>query len=778
MYKVSVVIPICNVEDYARACIESVMKQTMREVEIICVDDASKDNSLAIIREYAEKDERIKVIAYDTNKSASQARKDGALLAQGEYIMFLDGDDYLEKDACEKLYSVIKEKKVDMVHFGTNIINAGYVQEKRIENLAKMLEPYYDVLRGKDVFEGCFIDKKYRFSIWNKIYEAQFCKKAFQYVKDGNYPKAQDVYAFFILCYFAESYYGIEDKFYNYRFGTGITGNRVLTLPQLERYCQSELVAGEIQEFIKQQNEKYTDVALDMRKSLLNDCVSNWYTAVHEDETAQGFDILCKYWAPEELVSAICGKYYYYRRHLAQKILNANALKCEIKEEKKTIGIFYHRYSVGGVQRVISNLIPMYMKLGYKVVLFTDEIAEDEYKLPKGAERVVLPDSLELDKDEYMVRAKAFSDAVKEYGIDIMCYQAASSPKLLFDMLLLKLNNVPIIVTVHEVAFQSMLTMNLELTKRPAIYKLADYITVLSRVEERYWRSLGVNAVYLPNPITSKFVERDLTQVEKNTIVWVGRLDIRTKRCLDVVDIMKHVTVEIPDAKLLVVGNEVSPGIFDTMTKKIEKYHLEENVILCGHSTNVDQYYRKAEIYMLTSISESFSMTIAESKSYGLPLVMYELPFLELCRDKRGYLSAPQGDKKKMAENIVKILKDEEYKEKLQKEAQESLKDFLKVDVKEEWNKIFNALNNELPALETDETITIMLQSILQHYEYGTTINNNEKASLRKKVAALSPLRKIKHSWDYKLGHVILWAPHKIIWGLRKLKKKLRGAGK
>lgn len=785
--KVSVVIPVYNVEEYIGECVESVLKQSLKELEIICFDDASMDNSLKIIEEYAKNDSRVKVIAYDTNKSASQARKDGALQAVGEYVMFLDGDDYLEPDACEKLYNIISEKNVDMVHFGTNVINAGNVTARRIENLEKLLTPYDGELMGSDVFEGCFLEQKFRFSIWNKIYKSELCKEAFQYVKDGDFPKAQDLYAFFILSYHAKSYCGIQDKFYNYRFGTGITGNRHLTLAQLERYCCSLFVAEAIQEFLVLKNEeRYTDIVAGLRKSLVNDCVGQWYNAVSDEASAQGFDIICRYWNSVEIVSNICDKHYSKRKKVAEKILGAESIKSSLGNEIKTIGIYYHRYALGGVQRVISCLIPMYMEMGYKVILLTDEIAEtDEYELPEGAIRVVLPSALTMQKHEYEVRAQELLKCVNEYKIDVICYQAASSTKLLYDMLLLKMNSVPVVLTVHECAFQNMLTMNREMVNRPSVYMLADYMTVLSRVEELYWRGLGVNAVYIPNPITNKIVSRNADEIEKNTIVWVGRLDIRTKRCLDVVDIMKYVVEEIPEARLLVVGNEVSEGITQQMQRKIEKFDLNENVILCGHSTDVEAYYRRAEVYMLTSISESFSMTIAESKAFGLPLVLYELPFLEFCRDERGYLAAPQGDKKQMANNIVKILKDEELKKKLQKEAQDSLEVFLNYDLKTAWNKVFSGLSEGHEMSESDENLKILLNSMLQHYNYGAAISNNEKRILKneneKLMKKLKKIRrinrkniwKVKKSWNYKLGQVILFIPHQIVWNIRRFVKKI-----
>ncbi len=223
--KVSIVVPVWNVENYLEECIQSMVNQTMEEIEIILIDDASSDRSLEIAREYEIKDKRIKLIAYEQNKSASQARKDGALLASGEYVMFMDGDDYLDENACEELYKIIEKEKVDIVHFGTKVICPENADVTRIGNLKRMLLPYSGRLEGKDVFEGCFVNSSYRFSIWNKIYSGKLIKKAFRCIQDGRFPKAQDLYAFFVLSYFAISYLGIPERsFYNYRFGAGITG--------------------------------------------------------------------------------------------------------------------------------------------------------------------------------------------------------------------------------------------------------------------------------------------------------------------------------------------------------------------------------------------------------------------------------------------------------------------------------------------------------------------------------------------------------------------------
>ena len=779
MYKVSVVVPVCNVGKYIEKCITSVLEQTLKEVELICIDDCSTDDSLEILRKYEQIDSRLKIIVYDTNKSASQARKDGALMAEGEYIMFLDGDDYLTSDACEKLYRIISGKKVDMVHFGTNIINEGNLPKTRIEKLEELLKPYHRVLKGNAVFEGCFVEKLYRFSIWNKIYEAKFCKKAMGYVKDGFFPKAQDLYAFLILCHEANSYYGVNEKFYNYRFGAGITGNKRMTLPQIERFCQSVYVAETMEEFLTDKDgEKYRDISNEIRKDLLNDCMQQWFNAIDDTESSQGFEIILKYWQKEEVVSLLYEKFHAKKKQVAVKVTGAKCLNYKEIDQIKTIGIFYHRYALGGVQRVISLLIPMYIELGYKVVLFTDEIDEEnEYELPEGVVRVVLPHSLRLEKDEYIGRAKRFCREIEKNHVDVMCYQAGSSKMLLYDLLLVKLMGLPFVITAHEAVFQSMLTIDSIIVEKSAIYKIADRLIVLSKVEEVFWKNLGVKAVYLPNPIEHKPIERDLEKVEKNSILWVGRLDKKTKRCKDIVKIMRYVVNEIPDAKVRVVGNEFSKGLLDSMKAEIEEQGLEDNVLLCGHTTNVDEFYCKAEIHMLTSVSEGFPMTIAESKAYGLPLVMYELPFLEMCQSKKGILDAPQGNTQIMAKHIISILQNPQLKEQMQKDAHESLREFLEFDLKSAWKKVIDTLTDKSfcqVEMCADDKFSSLLYSLLLHYEYGASQDAALKKSLRKKAKQAEV---VSTSLEYKVGVFVLFIPRMAYRVLKKLYKIMVARG-
>lgn len=114
--KVSVILPVYNVSDYLRQCMDSIVGQTLQDIEIICVDDGSTDDSLAILNEYASKDSRVQVIQ-QKNSGAGAARNKGLSVATGEYLSFLDSDDFFEPDMLEKAWTKAHDTKAEVLVF-------------------------------------------------------------------------------------------------------------------------------------------------------------------------------------------------------------------------------------------------------------------------------------------------------------------------------------------------------------------------------------------------------------------------------------------------------------------------------------------------------------------------------------------------------------------------------------------------------------------------------------------------------------------------------------
>lgn len=124
--KVSVIIPVYNTEALLPRCLESVVAQTLSDIEIICVDDGSTDGSLIVLNEWAERDNRLKVI-HQENGRQGKARNAGMAIAEGEYIGFIDSDDYIPAEYFERLYTAAKEVDAD-------VAICGIVKQKPLSN--------------------------------------------------------------------------------------------------------------------------------------------------------------------------------------------------------------------------------------------------------------------------------------------------------------------------------------------------------------------------------------------------------------------------------------------------------------------------------------------------------------------------------------------------------------------------------------------------------------------------------------------------------------------
>ena len=120
----SIIIPVYNAKKFVARAIQSAINQNYKGIEIICIDDKSTDESVRIVKEFMAKDKRIKLICNDRNLGTFATRNKGALSANGEYLLFLDADDYLHKDTCLKCHKILKTSKPNAIRYwGGGIMN-------------------------------------------------------------------------------------------------------------------------------------------------------------------------------------------------------------------------------------------------------------------------------------------------------------------------------------------------------------------------------------------------------------------------------------------------------------------------------------------------------------------------------------------------------------------------------------------------------------------------------------------------------------------------------
>ena len=170
--KVSVIVPIYNASDYLRPALDSILSGTLEDIEIICVDDGSTDSSLDIVKEYLEKDSRVRIIT-ETNAGPAHARNNGLKRARGEYVAFLDADDFLEPTFLEELYGAAKRSELDIVISKYDVYND---KKSRFETTpeAEFSSIFAD---GKVSSKSEYPDEILMSTIgsaWNKIFRREF----------------------------------------------------------------------------------------------------------------------------------------------------------------------------------------------------------------------------------------------------------------------------------------------------------------------------------------------------------------------------------------------------------------------------------------------------------------------------------------------------------------------------------------------------------------------------------------------------------------------------
>ena len=173
MHKISIIIPIYNVEHYLSQCLDSVINQTYQNLEIILVNDGSIDNSAEICNKYAVLDERIKVI-HKSNEGSAAARNEGLNIATGELIGFIDSDDIVALDFFEKLFKTLQENTAD-------IAECGFIEfENHIPHISKssLTSNHYEEYDTEASIQA-YLDGPLSVVVWNKLYRKEVLKDIF-----------------------------------------------------------------------------------------------------------------------------------------------------------------------------------------------------------------------------------------------------------------------------------------------------------------------------------------------------------------------------------------------------------------------------------------------------------------------------------------------------------------------------------------------------------------------------------------------------------------------
>lgn len=282
---ISIIIPVYNVEKYLRECLNSIVNQTFKNIEVICINDGSTDRSLEILREYEQKDDRFVVISQE-NKGVSAARNTGIDRAKGEYIMFVDSDDWIANNACERVYNTAKAKNCDILLFSHyKFTNYSYTSDGRLLDL-------YIASQGQCITFEQFSE----FIIlspcesWGKLYRTDFIKQnKLQFPMQIQF--GEDRVFYLEACIKAKSICVLFEHLYYYRFDSNgsLVHNSKTSLPHLYKMHIA------IKHIIDFANIERKDIVYSQcLNRTIRAYLWQWYSIHNSSVQSKGIKYLCK----------------------------------------------------------------------------------------------------------------------------------------------------------------------------------------------------------------------------------------------------------------------------------------------------------------------------------------------------------------------------------------------------------------------------------------------------------------------------------------------------
>ena len=267
MPKFSIIIPVYNVEKYLVECLESIVNQSFKDFEVICVNDGSTDNSLEILQKYAENDERFKVLNQE-NQGQGIARNNALNIANGEYILFVDPDDFIELNMLEVLNERLDVQNVDVAFFDYQIFGEN-TKTKIVRFMDEMKNTLNLNINDNFIFNWQELVKdNFRYTsmmVWNKVYSNKFLKE--NHIQFAPNKHAEDHIFSISATLLANKISYIKKTLYYYRKRSDSSVNKVSE----NNFCIFENIAI-VADFLKQ-NNLYKKYEHDFRNYIVNLCV-------------------------------------------------------------------------------------------------------------------------------------------------------------------------------------------------------------------------------------------------------------------------------------------------------------------------------------------------------------------------------------------------------------------------------------------------------------------------------------------------------------------------
>lgn len=706
---VSIVIPVYNDAEVIAGAVESCLRQTLQAVEVIVVDDGSSDGTAEIVEQYAMRDARVRVIRQGQNLSAYQARRIGILEARAAHLLFLDGDDELAEVAAERSLARAVATGADLVQFGIDVVRNDGATGGGFE---ARLQPTQDGLTGTDVLRGLFpVDQPAQGQLWRFLFRTQVLADAYALMPDDLViPRVNDLPITFLAAALATKYASMPDRLYRYHFGRGGSGQKVADLGWAKFYAGAidaiNTIAPAVDRISARSDE--SDFIVDTYQAARSSIIgyTTYYLAEHTAEhlldatfqhlltRAPARDIVkgtARFW-PAALDTAA--------RHLGVRHLGERAVR--------NVLLTTNIVRTGGVSGVLLSQARFLVQAGYSVTIAAREPGSDAAMVPPGVEFVEIdgPDlASKLDQWAELCRTREVDVVIEHHWLYTRTWPAFA--------LAASAEGAATIGWAHNFAGRSLLLGLNSLDFQARHVSALSHLIVLSPLDVAFWKLRGMPRVsYLPNPPSPLLLESSAVAEPKHAperrpieLIWWGRLEQRTKRVAELVLVAAELDRLGVDFRMRIVGPDWSGMSAEKLMALASEHGVADRVHAVGplHGDELIAAIDSSDLFVNTSVIEGYPLTIPEAQSRGLPVAMYELPWLAVAEDNAGIVTSGQGDAAGLAMRIAEIAATPTMYDSLSRASIEAGRRELTYDFASLYEQL---VNGELPASHSPSPTT------------------------------------------------------------------------
>lgn len=703
--RVTVVVPVFNDEAAIRGALDSAISQTLSQIEIVVVDDVSTDRTPEIVAEYAARDTRIRFIRQPENMSAFQARRAGIFAARAPYVLFLDGDDELDPRAAETSLAEAEAKQADLVQFGVQII---YPDGSSGSSWETRLQPKHAELVGEDILAQLFPPgAPAAGQLWKYLFRTEVLRAAYEQLPaDARFYRANDFPIAYLAAVNAKRYVSIPAKLYRYFWRRGASALAATSVEAIEFQVSAIDSFDSTTKAVREAAYRHSNpqILLDSHASARATIVGNvmkWMlTAVDPKLFRIAVDCMRRRVSKVDMVRFAAR----YQSSMLDRLAEHGTSAKLGERAVRSILITTATLTTGGISNVLLTQTRMLTAAGYRVTIAVRRPGSDETLVPDGVAFYEVTQKTLEEKLETWARI-----CVQEKVDVIIDHRILYSKDWHSYVLMADALGIPTIGWIHNFAGRPTYDLSdMHGYLKRALPSLAQLI-VLSPLDVVFWKLRGIErTAYLPNPPSPMLLEHSgevqakSPPVGRIELVWLGRMEQHTKQVQALLSVAAELRKLDVAFRLRVIGPDQRDYTAAEFNAAAEKGGLADCVKAIGplHGKELLAAMDEAHAFVGTSIIEGNPLTLTEAQSRGLPIFMYEMPWLVPVQDNGGIVSVPQGDAAALARSIAEIVKDPERYKTLSQSALDAARRVHDFDYATAYRQL---VHGELPAAYSPE---------------------------------------------------------------------------